>query len=110
MTTLKLLISINTLDKNKKVCRVLDNSVGILDIYYHRNVFPNYKFIELGIELPINIPKKDVTDDLKLKYINVISKMFDVLDYVDYHSITTSYLKGMLIQYLQQYGLSYIRN
>jgi hypothetical protein len=110
MTILKILISINTLDKNKKECRILEDEVGVFDIYYHKNMFPNYKFIELGIELPIDIPKDEVTNDLKMKYLLAITKMFKVLNYVDYYDITTSYLKGMLIQYLQQYDLNYAIN
>ncbi len=106
---LKIVIEQNTLIGSIKECEVVNDNT-YLDIHYHKNIFPNYKIISLEVLLPINIPNEKVTNKIKKEYLNVINKMYNTLKYTDYDKINNSYLKSILIYYLNEYGLSYDGN
>ena len=95
---LKIYIEYNSLSKDINECILIDEKISFIDVFYHRNLFPNYSMISL---------EEDKFKELKLDYQYAINKMYNTLKYTDEKYINDSYLRSMVIQYLDCYKLPY---
>jgi len=103
---LKIYIEYNSLSKDINECILIDEKISFIDVFYHRNLFPNYRMISLEVLLPIELDE-DKFKELKLDYQYAINKMYNTLKYTDEKDINDNYLRSMVIQYLDCYKLPY---